>query len=46
MSKGDGYEPSKEEKEYLESISEKYKDPYGMYYNLFHVLYKLIFWWR
>ncbi len=31
MSKGDNYEPSKEEKEYLESVFEKYKDPYGMY---------------
>ena len=31
MSKGDDYEPSKEEKEYLESVFEKYKDPYGMY---------------
>lgn len=31
MSKGDDYEPSKEEKEYLESVLEKYKDPYGMY---------------
>ena len=31
MNKGDDYEPSKEEKEYLESVLEKYKDPYGMY---------------
>ena len=32
ISKGKGYELSKEENEYLESISGKYKDPYGMYY--------------
>lgn len=32
MSQGEGYEPSKDEKEYLASISEKYKDTYGMYY--------------
>lgn len=32
MSQGKGYEPSQEEKEYLESISGKYKDTYGMYY--------------
>ena len=31
MNQGEGYEPSKEEKEYLESISVKYKDLYGMY---------------
>ncbi|MBO5141954.1 MAG: hypothetical protein J6C46_02965 [Clostridia bacterium] len=32
MSQGEGYEPSQDEKEYLESISAKYKDIYGMYY--------------
>ena len=32
MGQSDDYEPSKEEKEYLESISKKYKDPYGMFY--------------
>lgn len=32
MSQSKSYKPSKEEKEYLENISEKYKDPYGMYY--------------
>ena len=29
---GQGYEPTQEEKEYLKSINEKYKDIYGMYY--------------
>ena len=32
MSKGEGYEPSEEEKEYLASMSVKYKDILGMYY--------------
>lgn len=32
MNQGEGYEPTKKEKEYLESISGKYKDAYGMYY--------------
>ena len=32
MSQSEGYEPSREEKEYLESIFGKYKDAYGMYY--------------
>lgn len=32
MSQSEGYEPSKEEKEYLEKIAGKYKDTYGMYY--------------
>ena len=32
MSQSEDYEPSKEEKEYLQSISGKYKDTYGMYY--------------
>lgn len=31
MSQSEDYEPTKEEKEYLAMISEKYKDPYGMY---------------
>ena len=32
MNQSEDYETSKEEKEYLESISGKYKDAYGMYY--------------
>ena len=32
MRMGEGYEPNEEEKEYLKSISGKYKDTYGMYY--------------
>lgn len=32
MCKRDSYEPSDEEKEYLKSMCEKYKDIYGMYY--------------
>lgn len=32
MSQGKDYEPSQEEKEYLQSIYGKYKDTYGMYY--------------
>ena len=32
LGKGKDYEPNQEEKEYMSSISEKYKDIYGMYY--------------
>ena len=32
MSQSKDYEPTQEEKEYLESISGKYNDIYGMYY--------------
>ena len=31
MSQSEGYEPTKAEKEYLQSLSGKYKDIYGMY---------------
>ena len=31
LSQGEDYKPNEEEKEYLKSISGKYKDPYGMY---------------
>lgn len=32
MSKEENYQPTEDEKKYLESISGKYKDPSGMYY--------------
>ena len=32
MGLSEDYKPSKEEKEYVQSLSGKYKDPYGMYY--------------
>ena len=32
LSQSKGYKFSKEEKEFLASMSGKYKDPYGMYY--------------
>lgn len=32
MMKGEGYEPTEEEKAYLDEVGGKYLDPYGMYY--------------
>jgi hypothetical protein len=32
FAKGENYEPNDDEKKYLEEISQKYKDLYGMYY--------------